>query len=204
MREANYSVWLLVETNFSELNLKWHLLKRILGFLQTLHKIWEARLEDLKRQRRCRACMAGVWGRCLSVIDGPHPYQWALGGRHWMASTGSWALGGEHWMAGTEWWALGGGKVLQGNSSLETWGHCLHCRHPYWMDSTHSLHLWTTSLRPGIWRGMNQAGRACIMSLSPSFKEGWRINYPAFSVSAAWFCLIRQRILLGWSDAEFS
>lgn len=32
--------------------------------------------------------MAGAWGRRLSVIDGSHPYQQALGGGHWVAGTG--------------------------------------------------------------------------------------------------------------------
>lgn len=40
--------------------------------------------------------MAGAWGRRLSVIDGPHPYQQALGGGHrWRA------LGGGRWVVDT-------------------------------------------------------------------------------------------------------
>lgn len=46
--------------------------------------------------------MAGAWGRRLSVTDGSHPYQQAVGGGHWMASTGWWALGGGHCVEGTK------------------------------------------------------------------------------------------------------
>lgn len=137
--------------------------------------------------------MAGAWGRRLSVTDGSHPYQQAVGGGHWMASTGWWALGGGHWMVGTAWRALKCYKetaAWKPEDTVTAVGILAR-----------GLHAFPTSLdhkTPTEYReGDESSWQSLCGELKPQFQR--RLEKQASSIFSfcRWVCLIRQGILLG-------